>query len=123
MADRYKAFKRRLEEQRARLREDIETSQETAPSKVTAGDEPSYSNHLADEGTSTYLQEANLALERHLQNELAAVEAALERLEEGTYGRCENCGGEIGRERLEALPTATLCITCKSRREGRRVPQ
>jgi DnaK suppressor protein len=120
MADEYGTFKKRLEEDRARLLGDLETSQETAPSRVTAGDEPRYSNHLADEGTTTYQQEANLALERHLQNELANVESALQRLDDGSYGRCENCGGPISAERLEALPTATLCITCKSRKEYRR---
>jgi RNA polymerase-binding protein DksA len=115
----YAGFKHKLEEQRERLQQDLETARETAPSTVTTADEPSYSNHLADEGTTTYQQEANLALERHLQRELAGVEAALERIANGSYGRCENCGGEIGLERLEALPTATLCIDCKSRRESR----
>ena len=41
---------------------------------------------------------------------LAAIDAALERMEEGTYGICEKCGKPIGEERLEALPWATLCI-------------
>ncbi|MCL4466015.1 MAG: TraR/DksA C4-type zinc finger protein [Chloroflexi bacterium] len=116
----YAGFKRKLEEQKERLRRDLETAQETAPSGVTSADEPSYSNHLADEATATYQQEANLALERHLERELAGVDAALQRLQNGTYGRCENCGGEIGLERLEALPTATLCINCKSRQENRK---
>ena len=41
------------------------------------------------------------------------VVGALERLEAGTYGRCERCGNEIAPERLEAIPTARLCVACK----------
>ena len=43
--------------------------------------------------------------------------AALERLVEGTYGRCEVCGGEIERPRLEALPEAVRCLACQERSE------
>ena len=45
---------------------------------------------------------------------IAGVVAALHRLEDGSYGTCEDCGGRIGRARLEALPTATTCIDCAS---------
>lgn len=50
-------------------------------------------------------------------NELRDVEAALARIQDGTYGKCEECGGEISRERLEAYPTATRCMECQQRRE------
>lgn len=43
-----------------------------------------------------------------------AVESALDRLDSGTYGICESCGGPIGEARLEAMPDATLCVACKS---------
>ncbi len=43
------------------------------------------------------------------------VVAALAKIEDGTYGTCENCGNEIPYERLEAVPAARLCVTCKSR--------
>ena len=43
---------------------------------------------------------------------LADVERALEKLEDGTYGICDSCGEPIGEERLEAIPWATLCISC-----------
>ncbi len=48
---------------------------------------------------------------------LRKIKKALERIEDGTYGICEECGGEIGLKRLEARPVATLCIECKSRQE------
>ncbi|MHB1131722.1 MAG: TraR/DksA family transcriptional regulator [Chloroflexota bacterium] len=111
----YADLQQRLLTERDRLRHDLEAAREAAPTGVSASDEPSYGNHLADEATTTYQQEANLALERHMQGELAATEAALLRIEEGTYGSCENCGADIGKERLAAMPTATLCIQCKSR--------
>ncbi len=53
-----------------------------------------------------------------------AVTKALARVQEGAYGICQNCRGRIPRRRLEAVPTATLCVTCQERREAtpRRIP-
>jgi DnaK suppressor protein len=51
------------------------------------------------------------------QRELSDIEAALQRIEIGNYGACENCGGAIGRARLRALPEARLCITCLEKAE------
>jgi len=48
---------------------------------------------------------------------LSKINAALEKIEDGEYGECENCGEEIGRKRLEARPVARLCIDCKSEQE------
>jgi RNA polymerase-binding transcription factor DksA len=50
------------------------------------------------------------------ERRLAAIDAALGRVAAGKYGRCERCGGEIGAERLEARPDATLCVTCAATR-------
>ena len=50
---------------------------------------------------------------------LGKIEEAFERIEEGSYGRCEECGGEIGIERLKARPVTTFCISCKSAQEAR----
>ncbi|TAL16310.1 MAG: DNA-binding protein, partial [Frankiales bacterium] len=50
---------------------------------------------------------------------LLQVERALARLDEGTYGRCENCGNPIPKARLQAFPRATLCVACKQREERR----
>jgi RNA polymerase-binding protein DksA len=46
-------------------------------------------------------------------------EQALARIEAGSYGRCENCGQPIGKARLQAYPTASLCIDCKQKEERR----
>ncbi len=50
---------------------------------------------------------------------LGKIEEAYARIEDGSYGRCEECGGEIGTERLRARPVTTLCISCKSAQEAR----
>ena len=50
---------------------------------------------------------------------LSKIEEAFARIDEGTYGRCEECGGEIGIERLKARPVTTFCIACKSAQEER----
>ncbi|OYN94669.1 TraR/DksA family transcriptional regulator [Propionibacteriaceae bacterium ES.041] len=58
------------------------------------------------------------ALRRGARDQLQRIDAALERLDEGTYGVCANCGRPIGDERLEALPTTTLCVDCARRAAG-----
>ncbi len=50
---------------------------------------------------------------------LGKIDEAFARIDDGSYGRCEECGGEIGIERLKARPVTTLCITCKSAQEAR----
>ncbi len=52
---------------------------------------------------------------------LKKVEEALRRIEEGTFGECDECGEEIERRRLEARPTATLCVSCKEEQERREI--
>lgn len=56
--------------------------------------------------------EALAGVDEVLRGEIAAVRAALKRIDLGTYGICTGCGAEIGEHRLDALPTATLCIDC-----------
>jgi len=55
------------------------------------------------------------ALTGTLSETLGEIETALHKLDEGTYGRCESCGGPIPEARLEAMPAARLCITCASK--------
>jgi DnaK suppressor protein len=50
---------------------------------------------------------------------LNALDEALERIEDGTFGTCFDCGGDIGRKRLEAMPHTTQCIACKTKEERR----
>jgi DnaK suppressor protein len=84
-----------------------------------AGEETAYDNHLADTATETYNRELDYSLEENSEHFLAEIDAALQRIENGTYGTCTNCGKQIPEERLEALPWATLCIDCQRDRERR----
>lgn len=60
-------------------------------------------------------QQMAMALQRRQQEQLLRVETALKRIEQGTYGRCLRCKGDIGEGRLDMQPEATLCVTCASR--------
>ena len=60
-----------------------------------------------------------LTLVRSLRDTLRDVEQALDRMGAGTYGTCERCGQPIADERLEALPAARLCMSCKRQRGSR----
>jgi RNA polymerase-binding transcription factor len=68
---------------------------------------------LADTATVTVDRELDYTLEEHSEHVLRDIDAALERIDAGTYGRCERCGRQIGEDRLQAMPYATLCIECK----------
>jgi DnaK suppressor protein len=73
--------------------------------------------HLADIATETVDREIDYTLEEHDERLLGEIDAALKRIEDGTYGTCVNCGAQISPERLEAMPWATLCIDCKRKEE------
>jgi DnaK suppressor protein len=74
-------------------------------------------DHYADNATETFLRELDNGLEEDAGQMVAEIDAALRRIEEGTYGTCVACGKPIGEERLEAIPYATLCIDDKRRLE------
>ncbi len=67
-------------------------------------------DNFADLGQVAAEQGENQALAGQLRNELAEVERALQKLDDGTYGRCETCGEPIAPARLEAMPAARFCI-------------
>jgi RNA polymerase-binding protein DksA len=73
--------------------------------------------HLADIATETVDREIDYTLEEHDERMLGDIDAALKRIEDGTYGVCVTCGAQISPERLEAMPWATLCIDCKRKEE------
>ncbi len=74
-----------------------------------------YDPNFADTSQVTAERGEAEALAGELKEALAEVEAALARLDNGTYGRCARCGQQISPARLEAMPAAQLCITCASR--------
>lgn len=72
---------------------------------------------MAEIGTESFEQELTLNLLGSEKVVLEQIEAALKRIEEGTFGRCEECGAGIPKARLEAIPYAALCVKCASREE------
>jgi len=75
-----------------------------------------YDEGFADSGQVTAERGEVDALVGSLRDTLRDIDDALAKLDEGTYGVCERCGGPIGEARLEAMPAARLCITCASAR-------
>jgi len=67
-----------------------------------------------EEATETLELETRLALEKSIRGQLAEIEHALSKIENGTYGLCDICGQAIDPARLEALPQANLCLNCKA---------
>ena len=78
----------------------------------------SNAQHPAGEGTETLDRDRDLYLLKSLENEMDEVQAALDRLEDGTYGRCEACGRSIGDDRLAALPATRYCVDHERSLEG-----
>ncbi|MGW7073322.1 TraR/DksA family transcriptional regulator [Streptomyces sp. NPDC054855] len=73
----------------------------------------------ADTGTKNITREHEMSLAANAREMLEQTERALERLDAGTYGICENCGNPIGKARMQAFPRATLCMDCKQKQERR----
>jgi len=95
----------------------LESASMSTTSKDQAGDLSSYSFHMADQGTDTMEREMAFTFASREGRYLHHLNEALERIENGTYGKCRTCGGEISKARLEAVPHATQCIKCKNSEE------
>jgi len=108
-------FRGVLLEERTRVQAALENLREETAGTLydDAGEESAYDNHLADTATETYDRELDYTLEENSEHVLGEIEAALSRIEGGTFAVCTNCGEQIPEERLEALPWATLCIDCQ----------
>ncbi len=95
----------------------LEAASMSVTSKDQTGDLSSYSFHMADQGSDTMEREMAFTLASREGRYLHHLNEALERIENGTYGKCRSCGGDIGKNRLEAVPHATQCIKCKNYEE------
>jgi RNA polymerase-binding transcription factor DksA len=74
--------------------------------------------HSADVATETFEREKDFSILEQVEAELADVERALRRIDDGRYGKCEACGAEIGDDRLEAMPATRFCITHQTQAEA-----
>lgn len=116
-----KVYKERLLAIRARLRGDVNHMAEAALRKDLAdagGDRTSMPIHMADLGSDNFEHEFNLSLLESEEGTLDAVESALEKIEGGSYGLCEECEVKIPKARLNAIPYASLCVRCASKLEN-----
>lgn len=90
----------------------VEGDVEDGELSSAAGDQ-----HIADHASEMVDREVDESLEENAEGIVREIDRALAKIEEGTYGRCERCGQEIPDERLEAVPYATLCVSCKQMEE------
>jgi RNA polymerase-binding protein DksA len=111
-------LKAALLEERKRVTHAIEYLHEENPGSLEdeTGD-VTPDNHPGDMATATFDRELDYTLEENAEAVLASIDAALARMEAGTYGKCQNCGKGISPERLEAIPWVTQCIDCKRKEE------
>lgn len=117
-----KVYKERLLSLRARLRGDVSQMADAALKKnrMDRGSEASSMPiHMADLGSDNFEQEFTLSLMENEEETLESIELALERIEDGTYGQCDECGVKIPKARLNALPYAPTCVKCAKHLERR----
>jgi DnaK suppressor protein len=106
--------RRRVEHALATLRDEHRGSLDEEVEEVATTND----SHLAETATATLGREIDYTLGENSGHVLAAIDAALKRIDDGTYGTCITCGDQIRYERLEASPWAALCIDCKRRAEA-----
>ena len=85
--------------------------------KEASGDISGYTYHMADVATDNYDREFSLGLASSERKSLYELDDALKRIEEKTFGICDNCKSVITKIRLRAVPSARLCIKCQQKRE------
>ena len=101
-----------------RIEEEVATLQ-SALSDVLRDGGDGAGDDQADTGAKAFERDQEMTLLANARDMLFQTRHALQRIEAGTYGTCDNCGGPIGKARLQAFPRATLCVTCKQRQERR----
>jgi RNA polymerase-binding transcription factor len=106
--------RRRVEHALATLRDEHHGSLDDEVEEVATTND----SHLAETATATLGREIDYTLGDNAEQVLSEIDAALKRIDDGTYGICTNCGQEIPLARLEANPWASLCIDCKRKAEG-----
>ena len=115
-------FRTLLRDERKRVQDAIEYLHAEHPGSLQEETEEisgTADNHLGETATATLDREIDYSLEENSGEVLAAIDRALKRLDDGSYGTCVNCGKEIPEERLEAIPWTELCIDDQRAQEQR----
>lgn len=112
-------FKKLLEAERQRVADKLDTIEEEINDRTSnqSSGAQGYSNHMADIGSDAIEQEQAFLHASQGADYLRELDDALKRIDDGTYGVCEDCGGKIPLKRLEAFLSASLCVACKAKRE------
>ena len=112
-------MKSKLLGERERLEGDLASLEEStaATSKDASGDLSSYSSHMADQGTDSMEREKAFLFASVKRRRMEEIDLALARIEAGTFGVCEACAKPIPLKRLERVPDASLCVSCKEKEE------
>lgn len=113
-------FKKLLLIKRAFITGDLDRLQNETLSKSrqeAAGDISNMPTHMPDIASDNFEQEFSVGLIENVEDEVREIDAALERIEEGTFGICESCDQLIPKARLRAIPYAHLCVECKRKEE------
>jgi RNA polymerase-binding protein DksA len=111
-------FRRRLVEERTRAQSALDhLHEENSGSLEDETQEILSDNHPGDVATVTLDREIDFTLEENEERVVAAIDAALERIDQGAFGICQACGEPVAPERLEAVPWTTQCIDCKRKEE------
>jgi len=108
-------YKKVLLEDKARILGDVEQLENDSlrsSQRDSAGDITGWSTHMADVGTDAAERETTLELAASEQKIVEKINHALKRLEDGLYGSCELCNGEISEDRLDAIADSTVCMKC-----------
>ncbi|MGQ9533301.1 MAG: TraR/DksA C4-type zinc finger protein [Desulfotomaculales bacterium] len=108
-------LKRMLLQEKQELTRRLEALEEGLHTTLggSVGELSTYDNHPGDIATETAERSKDLALREDVQDRLVAVENALQKMAEGTYGRCDLCGGQIPEARLAVIPYADFCYGCQ----------
>ena len=113
-------FRKALEDLASRVRSDATAMLEQARGSSGGNGAGELSNaplHLGDMGTEEYLYDLNTTLLANEQYIVSEARAALQRIEQGTYGLCESCGKPVAKARLEAIPFARYCVDCAAKND------
>lgn len=111
--DTQKALKA-LNEERASIVHQMEELGATESGDLTG--DVNFGDGFSDAGAATAERTEVMGLVESLRTQVEGIDAALEQIEEGTYGTCVSCGSEIGADRLEFRPASIYCVSCKSTR-------
>jgi RNA polymerase-binding transcription factor DksA len=113
-----KAIRIELSKELLRLKHELELI-ETEMEALIADSGEGAGDDQADSGTKTFEREHEMSLVINARDMVLQTERALDRIDNKSYGNCEDCSNPIGKERLQVFPRATLCMICKQKEERR----